>query len=62
MPNLRPVKPSAEDNIKIDNDEWYRAGGECVCGCGKYYKDHICIEVNESFHLNRLCNGDLVKL
>lgn len=40
---------------------WYRASGECVCDvCGDEYWLHA--EEPYARYLNRLCNGDVVKL
>ena len=42
------------------SDDWYRAGGECVCSiCGLKYADHpVCSEGL----IVVLCSGDQVKL
>lgn len=44
----------------------YRASGGCVCKCGKRYDHHPMAKEHLDFNgepfLNRLCNGDLVKL
>lgn len=40
--------------------KWRRASHLCVCGaCGKLYIEH---PMHSDGVLNRLCNGDLVKL
>lgn len=58
---FRGIKPSAEDLEKIENNEYERAGGECICDlCLKPYRKHLSfIDYN---YLTRLCNGKIVKL
>lgn len=52
----------AEITKKLEKDEMYRAGGECVCSiCGKTYDRHKNCE-GKYYWLTELCNGDLVKL
>lgn len=51
---------SDDDRVKLDECQWYRAGGDCVCECGKVYYDHP--PVLGALWLQRLCNGDLVHL
>lgn len=63
MKVLPHTELSKEQLDKIDNDEWFRAGGECECPiCGKLYKQHQCYEFSDMFHLNLICTGDFVKL
>ncbi|QIG77419.1 hypothetical protein EVB64_093 [Rhizobium phage RHph_TM61] len=55
---FRPYKP---DQIRIERGEDYRAGTHTICDhCGCEYADHEPV-VGYEF-LNRLCNGNLVKL
>lgn len=54
---------TTEQLEKIYNENWYRAGGECICEvCGKEYKRHEDIVYGEFLYLTVLCNGELVKL
>lgn len=56
-------KPTKEQIEKVNNEEWFRAGGECICTvCNKFYNQHKVVEFSEYFHLNELCSGELVKL
>lgn len=61
---MRPYKILTQEQIdKINKDEFIRAGGNCICNiCGKFYKQHINLEVTEIFHLTELCDKTLVKL
>lgn len=45
---------------KVDEGDWYRAAGDCLCPCGKEYSRHKNIPGFE--WLTILCNGHLVKL
>jgi hypothetical protein len=49
-----------------DEESWYRADGRVPCvTCGRLYRDHPMggpVGFNGEKFLNRLCNGDLVKL
>jgi hypothetical protein len=60
---LRDAPGSGDDD---DYPDYYRAGGDLRCErCGKLYYDHPRggpIGYNGERFLNRLCNGDLVKL
>lgn len=52
---------------KKENKEPYRASGDCICKqCGKKFYDHPMAKEIKGYNgepfLNRLCNGDLVKL
>jgi len=48
------------DKAKIDDGDWLRAGGECVCqACGKEYRVHP--PVVGAIWLLRLCGGGLIK-
>ena len=50
-----------EDAERIEEGDWMRAGGECLCGiCGKQFNDHG--PVLGALWLTRLCDGELVKL
>lgn len=57
----RPI-PTSEELDKINNHDWYRASGDCICDiCGKLYYDHSYF-VEPYEWLNIICNGDMVKL
>lgn len=61
MPERNKYQPVASDLIDLEGDGMYRASGDCVCSaCGKLYYDHPSVEGYE--FLNRICNGDFVKL
>jgi hypothetical protein len=49
-----------EDRVKIDACDFSRAGGECVCSCGKRYWQHPLVV--GALWLNKLCDGSLVHL
>jgi len=54
---LRPYRPDAK---RVDEGDWYRASGDCVCeACGFPYYDHQ--PVTGFRWLLKLCNGDLIK-
>jgi len=57
---------AAETSGAAHPPEFRRAGGGCVCvTCGREYRSHPHSEHrdwNDDPFLNRLCNGDLVKL
>lgn len=49
------------DAERIDEGEWMRAAGACVCGvCGRPFYDHE--SVLGALWLTRLCDNELVKL
>lgn len=49
------------DAGKLRDNDWRRVSGDCVCGvCGKLYYDHP--PVLGALWLNRICDGNLVKL
>ena len=55
---LRPYDP---DRVRVENGDWFRAGGDCICEkCGYTYYQHA--PVTGYRWLHKLCNGDLVKL
>lgn len=57
-PTVRPKRPDA---IRVERGDWYRASGDTVCAtCGCDYYAHA--QVGGYSWLNRLCNGNLVKL
>lgn len=59
----RAIKPTEKHLELINNDQFIRAGGDCICNkCGLLYKQHQTIEITQTFHLNELCDGTLVKL
>lgn len=45
---------------KLENDQWLRADGECLCVCGYWYKRHL--NVKDHDWLTVLCDNTLVKL
>lgn len=56
-----PVVPSEVDQRLVEEGNWYRADGSCVCpSCDDEYQYHPAVEGYD--WLNRLCTGDLVKL
>jgi hypothetical protein len=57
----RRFKPYKPDQIRVENNDWYRAGTNMICErCGCEYIDHEPVIGYEFLH--KLCNGDLVKL
>lgn len=64
---LNPFNNRAAEGIGQDVPEFRRASGECVCKeCGKIYYKHPYamnyLDFQGEPYLNKLCNGDLVKL
>ena len=55
-----PEKLSPEDREQIENNDWHRAGGACLCVCGLQYRQHRPL-LGASF-LIKLCDGRMVKL
>lgn len=54
----RPYKPDAK---RVDNGEYVRASGDCICdSCGFEYREHAPVVGFEWLH--QLCSGKLVKL
>ena len=58
----QPYQPTEKEIVLLtETDTMYRASGDCVCeACGKLYYDHPPVKGFE--FLNRICNGDFVKL
>lgn len=58
---LSLAKPNKVDQKRVDDGDWYRAGGDAICEhCGFVYYDHP--PVPHFLWLRRLCNGNLIKL
>ncbi|MGJ4945039.1 hypothetical protein ACQR1W_31050 [Bradyrhizobium sp. HKCCYLS1011] len=58
---LRP-NPTPEQLARLEEGDFYRASGGCICEtCGKLYYDHPYFAEEWAF-LTILCNGDFVKL
>jgi hypothetical protein len=57
-----PHLMSPVDRVRVfgDRPDWMRAGGGCLCKCGKEYYDHP--PVVGALWLTRLCDDELVKL
>ena len=61
LPKWRRFKPYKPDQIRVERGDPYRAGTHQTCEiCGCEYIDHEPV-IGYEF-LNRLCNGNLVKL
>jgi hypothetical protein len=54
-------KPYKPDSKRVDEGDWVRASGDCICSvCGFEYREHAPLVGFEWLH--QLCNGKLVKL
>lgn len=60
MGNAPHLMPETERVRVFDSGDWKRAGGDCICACGRVYYDHP--SVLGALWLTRLCDDTFVKL